>query len=98
MPEAGLLARVRPADLAFEFGDQRGRETVGIDWEGLVEPDAGHLPVACRRVFAGRTRSGFAVATGWVRGRSEMVERLYVRQAEAHQIREMQQSRAGDVA
>ena len=71
---------------------------MGIDWEGLIEPDAGHFPVACGGVFSGGARRAFAVAAGWVSGRSEMVERFDIREAEADEIRQMQRARAGDVS
>ena len=98
MPEAGLLARVRRPIWRSNSAISGLRKTVGIDWEGLIEPDAGHFPVACGGVFSGGARRAFAVAAGWVRGRSEMVERFDIREAEADEIRQMQRARAGDVS
>ena len=98
MPEAGLLARVRRPIWRSNSAISVWRKTVRIDWEGLVEPDAGHFPVAGGGVFSGGAGGAFAVAAGWMRGGSEMVERFDVREAEAHEIREMQRARAGDVS
>ena len=98
MPEAGLLARVRRPIWRSNSAISGWRKTVGIDWEGLIEPDAGHFPVACGGVFSGGARRAFAVAAGWVSGRSEMVERFDIREAEADEIRQMQRARAGDVS
>jgi hypothetical protein len=71
---------------------------VGINWEGLIEPDAGHFPVACGGVFSGGACGASAVAAGWMCGWSEVVERFDVREAQALEIREMQRTRAGDMS
>ena len=49
----GFVADGAAADLAFEFLDDLARESVLVDGEGLIEPDASHFPMARGRVFAG---------------------------------------------
>ena len=83
VPEAGLLARVRRPIGVRIRRSASWRKTVRDRPGRLIEPDAGHFPVAGGGVFSGRARGAFAVAAGWMRGRSEMVERFDVREAEA---------------
>ena len=65
VPEAGLLPSVlRPICFSNRL-DDFGREAVMVNGEGLVEPDAGHFPVAGGGVFAGGVGGAFAVRRLW---------------------------------
>ncbi len=94
----GLVAESFAADRALEFFHEIAREAVLVNGEGLIEPDAGHFPVAGSGVFAGRNGNSFPESADGMRGRIEMRERLDIGEAEANEIRKSQWTRAGDVA
>ena len=94
----GFVADGLAADGTLEFFHQVARETVLVNGKSLVEPDAGHFPVAGGGVLAGRNGGSLPEGAGGMSGRVKMRERLYVREAEAHEIRQMQRARARDVA
>jgi hypothetical protein len=54
--------------------------------------------VAGRRVLSWRARGAFAVTSSRMRGQREMFERFDIREAQAHEIWQMQRARAGDVS
>ena len=69
-----------------------------INWESLLQPDAGHFPVAGGRVLSGGDRRALAetsVGPGWWR---KMLERFDIREAEANEIRNLQKTRTRNVA
>lgn len=93
----GLVANGFAANGALEFLDQVAWETVFVYGKGLIKPDTAHFPVASGRVLAGGNRDSLPERADRMPRRVEMRERFYVRQAEAHEIRQTQRPRAGDV-
>ena len=63
-----------------------------IDRKRLIEPDAGHLPMARGGVLARRARGAFAeIARGRLR-RRQVRERLDIRKPQAHEVRQRQRA------
>src|SRR5580692_9837052 len=93
-----FVAKRVPADTPFKFLDQGGRKTVGINRESLIEPDAGHFPVAGCGVLARRNRCAFAKIPDRVRRRRKVVQRFDVRKSQADEIGETERTRASHVA
>src|SRR5882757_6044981 len=58
-----FVAESLSADQTLEFSNQIGRESIFVDWERLVQPDACHFPMSGSGVFTGRMRCSFAVRT-----------------------------------
>ena len=78
----GFVAERAAADAALEFIHDFAREAVREKRKRLFEMDAGHLPMACGRVFARRGQSTAAECSGGGRDRIEMRKRLDVGQPE----------------
>src|SRR5215831_11315748 len=68
----GLVADGFAADACFKRRDNFGWKTVLVHRKGLVEPDAGHFPMAGGGVLSGRVRGAFAISAERLRGRGEM--------------------------
>ena len=94
----GPVAERLAADGFFEGGDEVGGETVGINRESLVEPDASHFPMAGGGVLPRRASGAFAETAVGVRGRSEVVERGDVGEAKTNEIGQPERAGFGDVA
>ena len=93
-----LIPQCLTADLRFEGVDDFGRKAVRVDGKGLVEPDAGHFPVAGGGVLAGGVGGGFAETRERRRGRSEVGEGFDVGEAEFGEIGKREGAGGGDVA
>ncbi len=85
-----LVAKGLAANGTLEFLHQIAREAVFVNRKSLVEPDAGHFPVAGGGVFARRDGDSLPEGSGGMSRHVEMGERFDVCEAEAHEIRQMQ--------
>src|SRR5579862_7556050 len=83
----GLVSECAAADSPLEFRDKFFWETVRINWERLLQPDAGHFPVTGRGVLSGRDRGALAETSVGPRWRRKMLERFDIREAETNEIR-----------
>ena len=94
----GFVADDRVANLRFEFGDDVGREAMRVNRERFFKNDAGHFPVACRRIFAGRSERAFAVRAGGMFWTVQPGNAFDVCQTQAAQVGKIHMAAAGDVA
>src|SRR5579862_6176584 len=93
----GLIAECAAADSPLKFRDKFFWETVRINWKRLLQPDAGHFPVARRRVLSGRDRRALAETSIGPRWWRKILERFDIREAEANEIRNLQRTRTRNV-
>jgi len=93
-----LVADGFAADARFESADDFRREAVFVHRKSLIEPHAGHFPVAGSGVFAWRVRGALAVGGEGQRGGSEMRKRHDVGEAERDQRGNFERARFRDVA
>ena len=88
-----LVPQRPPPNLVLKFRDQRLRKSAGIHRKRLVQPDPRHLPVPRRRVLPWRTRRALAIRPQSLRGRRQIFQRFDIREAQPHQIRNLQRPR-----
>src|SRR5580698_4833320 len=94
----GLVTDRAAADLLFECINDFARKAVRINREGLVEPDARHLPVASGRVFAGGMCGAFSECSDRSGSWRQMFERRDVSEPHLHEHRNLKGPRLGDVS
>jgi len=93
----GLVTNGVAADAFFKLSDDVGRKAVFVDGKSLIEPYAGHFPVAGSGVFAGGASGSFAEGAERFGFWSEMGERGDVGKTELDEMRQVERAGFGDV-
>jgi hypothetical protein len=87
----GPVAQRAAPDAPLEFVHYRARESIRKERKGLVQMDAGHLPVPRSSVLAGRRQGAAPERSSGFRGRRQPLQRLDIAQAETAQIGQPQE-------